>query len=171
MLDAHSSPVLFKGNEKVGYRAPLLLWQDGTFHMFFTIGERESNAVYLYLAESTSPHFSALRSVPWLFQVPPAVSEFQHFRSGLKKPLPDPIPPENPVSYQPPPQNRVLAVTERNRVAPARRSCMPESGSCREASYTSSLHWCFFKPVFQSDAEGRVWCHWWRVRASGSDPG
>jgi hypothetical protein len=27
------------------------------------------------------------------------------------------------------------------------------------------------KPVYQSDAEGRVWCHWWRVRASGSDPG
>ena len=27
------------------------------------------------------------------------------------------------------------------------------------------------KPVCQSDAEGRVGCHWWRVRASGSDPG
>ena len=52
-----------------------------------------------------------------------------------------------------------------------RRSCMQVSGSFREASYTSSLQWCFPKPVYQSDAEGRVWCHWWRVRASGSDPG
>ncbi|MFA7004397.1 MAG: hypothetical protein WC429_10195, partial [Verrucomicrobiia bacterium] len=54
LLDALSSPILFKGDEKVGYRDPLLLWQDGTFHMFFTVGERETNAVYLCLAHSTS---------------------------------------------------------------------------------------------------------------------
>ncbi len=47
---------------------------------------------------------------------------------------------------------------------------MQGSGSFREASDTSSIHCCFSKPVYQSDAEGRVWCHWWRVRASGSDP-
>jgi len=54
LLDALPSPMLFKGDEKVGYRDPLLLWHDGTFHMFFTVGEREPGAVYLYLAKSTS---------------------------------------------------------------------------------------------------------------------
>lgn len=54
LLDALPSPILFKGDEKVGYRDPLLLWQDGTFHMFFTVGERETDAVYLHLAKSTS---------------------------------------------------------------------------------------------------------------------
>jgi hypothetical protein len=82
LLSALSSPVLFKGDEKVGYRDPLLLWHKGTFHMFFTLGVREigstcsrtlygcaenagikpaatssvtgSNVVYLHLAHSTS---------------------------------------------------------------------------------------------------------------------
>ncbi|MFA5193915.1 MAG: hypothetical protein WC740_24665, partial [Verrucomicrobiia bacterium] len=54
LLNALSSPILFKGDDKAGYRDPLLLWHDGTFHMFFTIGERDTNAVYLCLAKSTS---------------------------------------------------------------------------------------------------------------------
>lgn len=54
LLGTLASPVLFKGDEKTGYRDPLLLWHDGAFHMFFTIGERGSNAVHLFLAKSTS---------------------------------------------------------------------------------------------------------------------
>ena len=54
LLSALSSPVLFKGDENVGYRDPLLLWHKGTFHMFFTLGEKKPDAVYLHLAHSTS---------------------------------------------------------------------------------------------------------------------
>lgn len=54
LLSALLSPVLFKGDANIGYRDPLLLWHDGTFHMFFTLGIRETNAVYLHLAKSTS---------------------------------------------------------------------------------------------------------------------
>lgn len=54
LLKALPSPVLFLGNESVGYRDPLLLWHEGVFHLYFTLGEREPDAVYLYLAQSTS---------------------------------------------------------------------------------------------------------------------
>ncbi len=54
LLDALVSPVLFRGDEHTGYRDPLLLRHDGVFHMFFTVGERATNAVYLHLAKSTS---------------------------------------------------------------------------------------------------------------------
>jgi hypothetical protein len=54
LLDALHSPILFKGDERIGYRDPLLLWHDSTFHLFFTLGEREGDTVYLYLAKSTS---------------------------------------------------------------------------------------------------------------------
>ena len=54
LLEALHSPILFKGDERIGYRDPLLLWHDSTFHLFFTVGERERNTVYLYLAKSTS---------------------------------------------------------------------------------------------------------------------
>ncbi|MCX7824040.1 MAG: hypothetical protein N2689_00590 [Verrucomicrobiae bacterium] len=54
LLDALPSPILFRGDEKIGYRDPLLLWHEGIFHMFFTVGEREPAAVYLYVAKSTS---------------------------------------------------------------------------------------------------------------------
>lgn len=54
LLDALSSPILFQGDENVGYRDPLLLWHEGAFHLFFTLGERKPDAVYLCLAQSTS---------------------------------------------------------------------------------------------------------------------
>ena len=54
LLDSLPSPIVLKGDEKIGYRDPLLLWHEGMFHMFFTVGEREPNAVFLYLAKSTS---------------------------------------------------------------------------------------------------------------------
>jgi hypothetical protein len=54
LLGALTSPLLFKGDAQTGYRDPLLLWHEGTFHLFFTVGEREPQAVYLYLAHSTS---------------------------------------------------------------------------------------------------------------------
>ena len=54
LLDALHSPILFKGGERIGYRDPLLLLHDSTFHLFFTLGEREGDTVYLYLAKSTS---------------------------------------------------------------------------------------------------------------------
>jgi len=54
LLDALPGPVLFQGSEQVGYRDPLLLWHEGVFHLFFTVGEREPDAVYLYVAHSTS---------------------------------------------------------------------------------------------------------------------
>lgn len=53
-LEALPSPVLFRGDEQTGYRDPLLLWHEGVFHLFYTLGEREPEAVYLYLAHSTS---------------------------------------------------------------------------------------------------------------------
>ena len=54
LLDALPSPILFKGDANTGYRDPLLLWHDGLFHMFFTLGERDTNAVYSCIAHSTS---------------------------------------------------------------------------------------------------------------------
>lgn len=54
LLQALPSPILFAGNDAVGYRDPLLLWHEGVFHLYFTVGEREPGAVYLYLAQSTS---------------------------------------------------------------------------------------------------------------------
>ena len=55
-------------------------------------------------------------------------------------------PPENPVSYQPPPQNRILAVTERNCGREAADRACRSAGSFLEASYPSSLHWCLESP-------------------------
>ena len=54
LLDALPSPILFEGDENTGYRDPLLFLHEGTFHLFFTLGERATNAVYLRLAKSTS---------------------------------------------------------------------------------------------------------------------
>lgn len=55
LLAALERPILLEGNGQIGYRDPLLLEHDGLFHLFYTLGEREPDAVYLYLAHSTSP--------------------------------------------------------------------------------------------------------------------
>ena len=54
LLESLSSPILFQGDDNTGYRDPLLLWHEGAFHLFFTLGERRPDAVYLCLAHSTS---------------------------------------------------------------------------------------------------------------------
>lgn len=49
------SPVLFAGNETTAYRDPAILFQDGTFYLFFSLMEIESDGrIYSYVASSKS---------------------------------------------------------------------------------------------------------------------
>lgn len=49
------SPVLFVGNETTAYRDPAILFQDGTFYLFFSLMEIESDGrIYSYTASSKS---------------------------------------------------------------------------------------------------------------------
>ena len=58
----------------------------------------------------------ANQSKPWLGYSAYLVAIARGDANDDRKTPPGSDPPENPVSYQPPPQNRILAVTERNRV-------------------------------------------------------
>lgn len=49
------SPILFRGNDRIAYRDPAVLYESGTFHLFFTLVETEEDGtVYLYTAKSKS---------------------------------------------------------------------------------------------------------------------
>jgi hypothetical protein len=49
------SPVLFAGNETTAYRDPAILFQDGTFYLFFSLMEIELDGrIYSYVASSKS---------------------------------------------------------------------------------------------------------------------
>ena len=41
LLTALKSPVLFRGNDQIAYRAPLLIRNGGTFCMFYSPGKRQ----------------------------------------------------------------------------------------------------------------------------------
>ncbi len=53
-LQKLTSPILFKGNEQVAYRDPAVLYDKGTFYLFFTYVRRESGKIYSYTALSHS---------------------------------------------------------------------------------------------------------------------
>jgi hypothetical protein len=49
------SPVLFKGDSVTAYRAPAVLFNNGTFYLFFALSEVENDGkVFTYVAESES---------------------------------------------------------------------------------------------------------------------
>jgi len=53
-LDKLTSPILFKGNEQIAYRDPAVLYDQGTFYLFFTYITTEAGKVYSYTATSRS---------------------------------------------------------------------------------------------------------------------
>lgn len=55
VLSRIPSPVLFRGDSKTAYRDPAILYNNGWFHLFFTLVETEENGqVYMYTAKSKS---------------------------------------------------------------------------------------------------------------------
>ena len=58
--------ILFQGDDKTAYRDPAVFYHDGTFHLFFTLVEKENGTPYLYLAATQSRdlvHFSPIRKL------------------------------------------------------------------------------------------------------------
>src|SRR5664279_3753449 len=54
-LNKLKSPILFRGNANTAYRDPAVLYQNGTFYLFFTLVEIEPDSlVYMYMATSRS---------------------------------------------------------------------------------------------------------------------
>ncbi|CAM3987657.1 exo-alpha-sialidase [Paenibacillus alkaliterrae] len=57
-ISAIPSPVLLQGSSRIAYRDPTALVHKGTFHLYYTLVETESDGgVYMYTAESTSKDF------------------------------------------------------------------------------------------------------------------
>ena len=55
LLRALTSPVLLRGNEKTAYRDPAVLYDKGTFYLYYALVETEADGgVYSYVAFSTS---------------------------------------------------------------------------------------------------------------------
>jgi len=58
-----ASPILLKGNDRIGYRDPTAVYDEGVFHLFFTLVETEEDGqIYMYTACSRSSdllHWSA----------------------------------------------------------------------------------------------------------------
>jgi hypothetical protein len=55
-LRALASPVLLRGDAKTAYRDPAVLYEKGTFYLYYTLVETEADGrVYSYVAFSTSP--------------------------------------------------------------------------------------------------------------------
>ncbi|PTX96010.1 hypothetical protein DB345_09415 [Spartobacteria bacterium LR76] len=54
-LDSLTSPILFRGNETLAYRDPAVIYDSGTFHLFFTLVQTEEDGrVFLFVATSKS---------------------------------------------------------------------------------------------------------------------
>lgn len=53
-----STPIIFKGNEKTAYRDPAVLYDNGTFYLYFTLVRSEKDKVYSYTAMSQSKNLS-----------------------------------------------------------------------------------------------------------------
>lgn len=55
-LEELTSPIVFEGNDHTAYRDPAVLYEDGIFHLFFTVVEIEpDDSIYSYVAYSQSP--------------------------------------------------------------------------------------------------------------------
>lgn len=55
LLEAIKAPILFRGDSHTAYRDPLLIFENGKFHMFYSyVLEEEDNLIYWYTALSTS---------------------------------------------------------------------------------------------------------------------
>ena len=53
-LEMLSSPIVFQGDEKKGYRDPAVLYHQGRFHLFFTMVKTENEKIFSYTAYSQS---------------------------------------------------------------------------------------------------------------------
>lgn len=54
-FDSLTSPILFRGNETLAYRDPAVIYDSGTFHLFFTLVQTEEDGrVFLFVATSKS---------------------------------------------------------------------------------------------------------------------
>ncbi len=100
--------------------------------------------------------------------VNPSRTEPRKIQFPISKPLPDRAP-ENPVSYQPPHQNKFWPRLEETGLPRSEyaRGCRGDSAA---RQVTHRRYSGAFKPVYQPGAGGRVNRHWWRVRASGFRP-
>ena len=57
-LMALESPILLAGNERIAYRDPCVFRRNGTFHLFFTLVETETDgSVFLYVATTETRDF------------------------------------------------------------------------------------------------------------------
>ena len=54
MLDALTDVRVLTGNDTLAYRDPAVLYEDGVFHLFFSMVRIESDSVYSYVAKSES---------------------------------------------------------------------------------------------------------------------
>ena len=64
ILDSLDSPVLLAGNDTVAYRDPCVFFQDGVFHLYFTLVETEkSGQVFLYVAMVRTQDFRTFTPV------------------------------------------------------------------------------------------------------------
>ncbi|MGI4870844.1 MAG: family 43 glycosylhydrolase [Janthinobacterium lividum] len=66
-LAAIPSPIIYRGDAKTAYRDPAVLYDKGTFYLYFTLSEVEAdNRVYMYTAWSKSQdlvHWTAPRKI------------------------------------------------------------------------------------------------------------
>lgn len=54
-LERLETPIIFRGDERTAYRDPAILYENGYFHLFFTLVETEgAGEVYMYTAKSRS---------------------------------------------------------------------------------------------------------------------
>ena len=54
-LDKLKSPVIFRGNETTAYRDPAVIYENGMFHLFFTVVEIEPDGmIFMFTAYSSS---------------------------------------------------------------------------------------------------------------------
>ena len=53
-LSAIDNPRLFAGNDTLAFRDPAAIYDNGIFHLFFTLVRIENDSVFSYVATSTS---------------------------------------------------------------------------------------------------------------------
>ncbi|WP_339924470.1 hypothetical protein [uncultured Cyclobacterium sp.] len=54
LLDRLASPIIFSGNDSVAYRDPAVLFNENTFHLYYTVVRSENGLIYSYTATSHS---------------------------------------------------------------------------------------------------------------------
>ncbi len=64
LLEQRSSPILLAGDSHKAYRDPAVFYQEGVFHLFFTLVETEpSGKVFLYVAVTSTRDFQTFTPV------------------------------------------------------------------------------------------------------------